>query len=357
MGRMTTAIKNYRIGLLALTLAVMAAVAVPGLVQGQVTPGAPRNLAITVGDTEAKISWEAPDAGACAVTEYYVSVWQLAPRKKIRESKMMTATQWTLDGLIPNTSYRADVVSYGESCDEYSDTDAKKDFITNTNSSSSDPSRGASEAKYIPDPPSNLVITAGDTEAKISWSAPASDAATCTATKYYVKVWQLAPRKKIRESDMMTVTQWTLDGLTPNTNYRAAVISYSESCDEESNSAKKDFTTNTSSSSSDPSRGASEAKYIPVSPSGVAIARQSTNSIRVSWTPAMSRANTCAHSEYSVSLDKDGTRVAEVDGITDTHRDFEGAYTAGARYTAKVESYSGECDEWSDRARLSTTVP
>ena len=238
---MTTATKNFRIGLLTLVIAVMATLADPGFVQGESTPGTPGNLTVTVGDTEAKIAWEAPAAGDCAVTEYEVEVHQA--RELIRASQAMTVTDWTLDGLTANTTYRATVISYGESCDDYSD------------------------------------------------------------------------------------------------------------------SAEQNFTTNASSGPGDPMRNDNEAKYIQAPPSGVMITRHGTSGIRVAWTQLPTPANTCSPSEYSVRLYKDGTRVGKADEITTTYWDFENAYTADARYTAKIESYSDACNEYSDRAaRLSTNV-
>ncbi|MCY4388347.1 MAG: fibronectin type III domain-containing protein [Desulfurellaceae bacterium] len=349
---MTTATKNFRIGLLTLVIAVMATLADPGFVQGESTPGTPGNLTVTVGDTEAKIAWEAPAAGDCAVTEYEVEVHQA--RELIRASQAMTVTDWTLDGLTANTTYRATVISYGESCDDYSDS-AEQNFTTNANSSTSDPVRGTDEAKYVPDPPRNLVITVGDTEAKIAWDAPAADADTCAVTEYEVEVHQA--RELIHASEATTATEWTLDGLTASTTYRATVISYGESCDDYSDSAEQNFTTNASSGPGDPMRNDNEAKYIQAPPSGVMITRHGTSGIRVAWTQLPTPANTCSPSEYSVRLYKDGTRVGKADEITTTYWDFENAYTADARYTAKIESYSDACNEYSDRAaRLSTNV-
>lgn len=166
-------------------------------------------------------------------------------------------------------------------------------------------------------------------------------------------------RGVVKESAALTATEWTTDGLTPATDYRADVESYSDSCDNYSyRPARKKFTTNANSSPSDPQRSDDEAKYVPTTPSGGRIERQGTYNVRVWWNrPPNGGENTCSHTDYSVELFRGNRKMGEADEKTNRNHIFDSAYRANREYTLKVASYSAECDEWSRYLTVTTTLP
>lgn len=224
----------------------------------------------------------------------------------------------------------------------------------------------ASPAAYgqitTPNPPTNVQVVVGDTEAKVTWSAGADG--SCATTEYHVVIYDVDPdtsvKGRVKESSTVTATEWTTDGLTPSTDYRANVQSYGISCDEYSRPAKRTFTTNANSSPSDPQRSDNEAKYAPTTPSGGRIERQGPYNLRVFWNRQPDGGeDTCAHSYYSVELFVNGEEWDEASGKTNRRHTFSDAYSASPRnseYTAEVASYSEECDEWSHYAVVTTTI-
>lgn len=213
-----------------------------------------------------------------------------------------------------------------------------------------------------PNPPTNVQVVVGDTEAKVSWSAGADG--SCATTEYHVVIYDVDPdtsvKGRVKESSTVTATEWTTDGLTPSTDYRANVQSYGISCDEYSRPTKRTFTTNANSSPSDPQRSDSEAKYAPTTPSGGRIERQGNYNIRVFWNRQPDGgADTCAHSYYSVELFINGDEWDEQSEKTNRRHTFQDAYPNNPRdseYTAEVASYSEECDEWSHYLVVTTTI-
>ena len=170
----------------------------------------------------------------------------------------------------------------------------------------------------------------------------------------------------VKQSSTVTAprAQWTTEGLTPSTDYEAAVTSYSDSCDENSRrAARKSFTTNATSSSEDPQKGGGrfEAKYIPNTPSGGRIVRVGNSTdIRVVWNrPPDADEHTCPHTDYEAELFRKNRLLETAEELTDRRYLFDSAYgqNLAKEYTAKIVSYSAECDEWSKELVITTTLP
>ncbi|MCY4560008.1 MAG: fibronectin type III domain-containing protein, partial [Chloroflexi bacterium] len=93
-----------------------------------------------------------------------------------------------------------------------------------------------------PGAPTNVSVSAADTEATITWEAPAAGEGTCEPTDYQVFV------KRISDGDLTVgnevLSPWTATGLDPSTDYKVEIYTYSIDCDEYSaEPAQPTFTT------------------------------------------------------------------------------------------------------------------
>jgi titin len=121
-------------------------------------PGQPTNVVVTnVGSGQATVSWVAPaQSGAGPVTQYDV----MASPQGIATSVSGNVTSMTLTGMTNGVTYTVDVIA-DNSVDASLPSSPSAPF-TPTGSPS------------LPDPPTNVVAIAGDSQAQISWTAPAN---------------------------------------------------------------------------------------------------------------------------------------------------------------------------------------
>ena len=191
------------------------------------TPNAPTGLNVNSrGDKEADLRWTAPSAGNCATTDYFVRVQQTSGVED--EVADTPQTRYVATFLTASTDYRAEVWSYGSSCDRYSTSPAVVTFTTNASNSGSDPSAPADQPKAAPNRPGAVSLSKSGTSATLSWSAPPADAARCPHYDYY---WGVDNRSTTNDSDdqqgVTSGTSITANGLTTGHNYLFNVWSYS----------------------------------------------------------------------------------------------------------------------------------
>ncbi len=131
-------------------------------------PGAPTDVVAVAGDGQATVSWTAPaSSGGGAITGYTV----VSSPGDFTTSVMGSATTAVVSGLTDGRSYTF--------------------RVTATNSAGTGPASAPSAAvtpmpaATAPGPPTDVVATAGDGQATVSWLAPASDGGSLI-TRYTV---------------------------------------------------------------------------------------------------------------------------------------------------------------------------
>jgi hypothetical protein len=152
------------------------------------------------GNAEARVSWTAPAAGG-AVTDYAVAV---SPGGRV-VSAGGTATAATITGLTNGTAYTFTVTATGAA----------------GRGAASQRSRPVTPAT-IPGSPINVRATAGDSQARVSWTPPRSNGGS-PVTRYVVTA---APGGRTASVSGTTTTA-TVTGLAPGTAYSFAVTAAS----------------------------------------------------------------------------------------------------------------------------------
>lgn len=168
-------------------------------------PTAPSGVTATGGNAQASISWTAPsDSGSSKVGSYTV---KSAPGNMTATVTAPTTTA-TIGGLTNGTSYTF--------------------TVTATNQSLTSPASAASNAvtpaapppaATAPTAPRTVSATAGNAQATITWTAPASNGTPATITGYTVTS---TPGSKTASVSGTTLTA-TVTGLTNGTGYTFAV--------------------------------------------------------------------------------------------------------------------------------------
>jgi hypothetical protein len=157
------------------------------------------------GDQSATVSWRVPPDGGSPITGYlvtpYIGYFPLAPQRF-----SSTATTQTITGLTNGTTYRFRV----QAVNAIGDSGYSK--VTNS----------VTPAATVPGAPTIIRnATAGDGQATVSWTAPASDGGS-PVTGYvvtpYIEYYPLPP-----QTFTATATTQTLTGLTNGTEYRFRV--------------------------------------------------------------------------------------------------------------------------------------
>lgn len=220
--------------LLPLLAALLAFVLVGQALAQDGRPGAPTNVQVAATDTEATITWQAPDAGegACEPTDYEVWVRKISDGEIIGGSEV--TSPWTATGLDPSTDYQVGVHTYSADCDDYSEQHAEAKFSTTASDADNE---AEPDEKHTPKRVRRLsaASTAGETDsATITWNAPSTkNGKHHAATDYAVKVISVADngdRTVVETVDEIAATQVTVDGLTDGGSYRFSVAAYSSEC-------------------------------------------------------------------------------------------------------------------------------
>ncbi|MCY4558803.1 MAG: fibronectin type III domain-containing protein [Chloroflexi bacterium] len=232
-------IRTHHLAPLALALfcALALALALAGVAyaQGQ-TPCAPTNLSVSSSDTEATITWHAPEPGegTCEPTDYEVYVDRVSDGDRTAGSEVLSP--WTATGLEPGTDYQVLVFTYSADCDDYSTEPAEATFTTDgVDAANAEEPAEKHAPKRVRRMRAERVQGEGESDdsAILTWNPPSTkNGKHHAATDYAVLVIRVAEngdKAEVSNTDEITATQFTVEGLTEG-NYRFKVAAYSADC-------------------------------------------------------------------------------------------------------------------------------
>ncbi len=198
---------------LAVPLAAVPVVLTPTPLPAQsaapVRPSPPHPLPVTVGDTEALLTWTAGGpgiGGTCATTSYDVDIFEpnggLVATSTPMDAPTSGSLRWFVDGLAPATAYRGEITAYGVACDEYATGTVA--LTTTGASASSDPTAPAGNAKQLPFPVRTLRNQVSGTSATVTWDAPRRRQPPPVPHEYASSVWLVSLRRNRRQDHQGT---------------------------------------------------------------------------------------------------------------------------------------------------------
>ncbi len=258
------------------------------------TPQAPGNVVATAGNTQATVTWTAPDPGATSITGYTITPY-IGANAGTSVPAGPSATGVTVTGLVNGTTYTFQIYatnSYGNG------------FVATSN---------AATPATVPTVPTGISAVNGNGQATVSWSAPASNGGA-PITSYTVTPY-VGGTAGSPSSVGGTVFSLVVTGLTNGTNYTFQVYA--------SNSA-----------------GAGGAGYSnalllgsPGAPGDLA-ATPGTNQLGLSWMAASPNASPIT--AYQVTAYLSGVPASSVTVGPSAARAVLSGLAGGAAYTINV---------------------
>ncbi len=263
------------------------------------TPSAPNNVTATPGVGRATVSWTAPtSSGTSAIQGYTVSV---LPAPGPPASVSITGTTATVTGLASGATYSFAVAAFNASG---TGPPALSNPVT---------------TPTVPGAPTNVVPSAGDQSASLSWTAPASNGGS-PVTGYVVAISPPAPQAQV----VVNGTSATVTGLVNGTAYTFTVA------------AVNAVGTGPQSSPSSPVTPMALPPGTPSAPNNVT-ATPGVGGATVSWT-APTSSGTSAIQGYTVNVLPAPTPPASV-SITGTRATVTGL-ASGATYSFAVAAFN-----------------
>ncbi len=171
-------------------------------------PGAPENVMLAVGDGQLAVSWSAPtDTGGIDITKYYLRY------------KKNGALSWTYDSddIGASTSHTITGLTNG-------DTYSVQVQAVNSNSPVPGPWSEIASASpaTVPDAPTDLTLTEGNTRFSVAWSAP-TDNGGSAITRYELQYRTGGGAWTLITSGIGTNTSHIIMGLTNGNTYEVQV--------------------------------------------------------------------------------------------------------------------------------------
>ncbi len=234
-----------------------------------------------------------------------------------------------------------------------------------------------------------MTVTAGDTEATVSWSAGGTgDGGGCTTDEYFVTIYDATQQSfpVVAESLPITSgTSWFVDELSPAKRHYVEVEAYGdgwgEDCDDETSRGLGTafFTTNASTSTSDPSAPATRKLRTPLPVRNLQVSFNGSGDLIVTWdkprdigskrnkrcayTHSLSASHATQSIEYSIEVDQifgGGASITELitadsdvyfrsnaAKLTRTIASSKIPNGTGHNLRVTVSAYSDVCDFWS----------
>ena len=174
------------------------------------TPGAPTGVSATAGNGQATVSWTAPaSSGSSAITSYTVTPYiGSSAQTPVTVSGSPPATSTTVTGLTNGTAYTFTVSA--------------------TNSVGAGPASAPSNsvtpgAPQAPGAPTGVSATAGNGQATVSWTAPASSGSSAITSYTVTPYIGSSAQTPVTVSGSPPATSTTVTGLTNGTAYTFTV--------------------------------------------------------------------------------------------------------------------------------------
>ena len=164
------------------------------------TPAAPT---ATAGTLSATVSWTAPASNGSPITGYVITPY-LNGTAQTAQTFSSTATTQTLTGLTAGGSYTFTVAA-----------------VNALGTGAASPQSSAVTPYTLPGAPAITAVSAGDSAASLSWSAPASNG--YSAITGYVVTPYVNGAAQTPQTFTGTATTQTVTGLTPGTSYTFTV--------------------------------------------------------------------------------------------------------------------------------------
>ena len=167
-------------------------------------PDAPTGVTATAGNSNASLAWTAPtDDGGSAITDYKIDVYSNGSMLKTIDTKS-TGTSATVPDLTNGTAYKFDVKAVN----------SVGDSLASAFTNEIIPTVPAS----VPDAPTGVTATAGNSNASLTWSAPADDGGSAI-TDYKIDVYSNGSLLKTIDTKS-TNTSAAVSDLTNGTAYK-----------------------------------------------------------------------------------------------------------------------------------------
>ena len=277
-------------------------------------PSAPTSVLATAGNTQATVSWTAPaNDGGASIESYTVTS---SPGNRTATTDGST-TSATVTGLDNGTAYTFTVVA----------TNANG----NSSASSSSNSVTPSAPSTVPGAPTSVSATAGNAQATVSWTAPASNGGA-SIESYTVTS---SPGNRTATTTDGSTTSATVTGLENGTAYTFTVVA-----------------TNTNGNSSASSASASVTpSTVPGAPTSVS-ATAGNAQATVSWTAPASNGGASIES-YTVTSSP-GNRTATTNNGSTTSATVTGLNN-GTAYTFTVVATNANGNSSASSASASVT--
>ncbi len=216
-------------------------------------------------------------------------------------------------------------------------------------------------AAVMPSTPTSVTASSvGDTEATLSWSAGGTgDGGTCASDEYYVTIYDATQQSfpAVAESVVLDAddgTSWFVDELSPATRHYVEVEAYGYACDEYSRDlGTAFFTTNASSSGSDPTAPTTRKKRAPLPVRNLQVSFNGSGDLVVTWDKpldltANKRKKRCPYT-HNVS---DDHAALSIEYSLEADQLFSGGATITELITEEADVYLRSAD-----ASLTKTIP
>ena len=191
-----------------------------------------------------------------------------------------------------------------------------------------------------PGSPTNLQVSAGDTEATITWTAPMGG--DCTATDYQVWVEKVSD-DSITKGDEVN-SPWTATGLDPSADYTVTIWTYGTGCGDYS---LEPATATFSTTAADEGNAVTPTeKHAPKRVKNLVVS-VSGSTAAVSWTaPGTKNGKHYAATDYTVKVINADTKVevTNIEEVTNTSVTINNL--SAGEYKFKVIAYNSTCDCW-----------
>ncbi len=230
----------------------------------------------------------------------------------------------------------------------------------------------AQSGEIYPSAPTNVSVTASNTQALITWESGGSGVnGTCATEYYYVRVYDMGAAGFPIHEESEYIPQpnsgnpsWHVDELKAGTQYYAEIYAVGDTCDNSSDTAGTYKFLTSSTTVSNPSAPSGNKQKLPRRIRNLNVTHSGTTAT-ATWRAALpsdsaKRCRTKAvdeqlHTWFLENLTTGETvRFGDVADQENVSVSLTGL-VSGNRYMVSVEHYSWECDVWSPQRRFKWT--